>query len=139
MKSLVLTFFLVMIALAPVLVLSYYSKRTPKKDLIAFEDSSKKLEANSKFEVKACKVLDGSHYEMFLEGGKWIRGCLSYKTKDKASQFVVDLLNKTNSPPSVTLLHQKDDFWFVDFYLSVDGKMVNLVDLLRSKGLLLQN
>ncbi len=98
----------------------------------------KPLKVDDEFEVKACKVIDGYRFEMYLEGDNWISAHLATATKESATLAVTEIMNKTNSiSPSVILKRQIGDHWIVDFYLSVDGKKTNMVDVLRAKGLLL--
>ena len=136
---------LAVIALAPVAFLTYHylGRPTPPDTAIAsvqFESPRppQNLEPGAKFDVKACKVLDGYRFEMYLEGNRWIEAHLAVATKEEASPIVVEWLNKTvPPPPTVTLLRQVGNHWIVEFHLTVDGKRANMVDLLRSKGLLL--
>ncbi len=108
---------------------------------VEFEDNQPvKLQVGSKFNVKACKVLDGFRYEMYLEGGKWIEAQLPVVTKDDANPYVVNLLKTTTSPsPTVTLLKQVGNYWIVDFHITMPhtGEQANMIDLLRKAGLLL--
>lgn len=141
MKSWILALLLATVAIVPVFVILYkYKNNVSKRNDVSFNlvDENSKIVVGSKFEIKACKVISGDQYEMYLEGGKWIRAKLLVSTKDKAKQFVIDLLNKTvPPPPSVTIIRKSGDQWIVDINLNVDGQRVNLVDLLKSNGLLL--
>lgn len=144
MRAWFLAVVLGVIAIAPVLLVGYYYRGVgPSEKPIAsvrFEDENphKKMEPGAEFEVRACKVIDGFRFEMYLEGGKWIEAHLPVATKDEASQVVVEWLNKTTPPsPTVTLRRQVGNVWIVDFHLQVDGKRSSILDLLRAKGLLL--
>lgn len=144
MKAWMLAVILAVVAIAPAICLVYYVvKSVPNDPTIAsvqFEPQKvqKVLEVGVVFEVRACKVLDGFRYEMYLDNGKWIEVHLAVAAKDEANSFVVEWLNKTTAPPpSITLLRRVGNYWIVDFHLTVDGKRVNMVDLLRIKGLLL--
>lgn len=144
MRAWFLAGILAVVALAPVfLLLYYYTKGNPQPGPtiadVQFEpETPRKLEAGQELVVKACKVIDGYRFEMYLEGKKWMESQLAVAAKDEASAVVVELLTKTTPPPpTVTLLRQVGHVWIVDFHLNVDGKRVNLVDHLRSKGLLL--
>jgi hypothetical protein len=138
-----LAILLAVVAIAPACLISYYyTKSTPVERPIASVDFEperpQKLEIGTKYEVKACKVLDGYRFEMYLEGGKWIEAHLRTATKDDATNVVVELLNKTTPPaPTVTLIRQTKHYWIVDMELTVEGKRVDLTELLRSKGLIL--
>lgn len=145
MRAWLLAIVLAVIAIAPVFLLTYYyDRRSPQPSeqeiaSVQFEPEkvAKKLEPGAKFPVKACKVLDGYRFEMYLDGGKWIEAHLAAVAKEEASPVVVDWLNKTTPPPpTVTLLRQVGDHWVVDFELNVDGKRASLIDLLRARGLL---
>lgn len=142
MKSRILAVLLVVIAIAPAIILGYYYQSThvamSDNPIASMEFShTQTLETGSEFDVKACKVLDGFRYDMYLEGGKWIEAHLAVATKDEANVIVVELLNATTSPPTVRLLKQVGNYWIVDFYLTVDGKRANMVDVLQEKQLLL--
>lgn len=144
MRTWFLAIVLGVIAIAPVVLVSYYYRGgTPVEKPIAsvqFEgdNPNRVLEPGAVFEVRACKVLDGYRFGMYLEGGKWIEAHLPTATKDEASQVVVELLNKATPPaPTVTLRRQVGHYWVVDFHLTVDGKRSSVLDLLREKGLLL--
>jgi len=138
-----LAILLAVIAIAPVCIVSYYyRKSTPTESPIAAVDFEtekvQSLERGLKYDVKVCKVLDGYRFEMCLEGDKWIEAHLKVAAKDEASSVVVELLNKTSPPsPTVVLLRQTKHYWIVDMELTVEGKRVNLTELLRAKGLLL--
>lgn len=134
---------LVAIALAPLFVLAYYyrSQVVPPQVIASFKfesETTRALEAGAKFDIKACRVLDGYRFEMYLDSGKWIQAQLTVAAKDEAAPVVVDLLNKTVPPaPTVTLLRQSGNIWIVDLHLTVGDRRVSLVDHLRSRGLLL--
>jgi hypothetical protein len=145
MRNRLLALLLAVIALAPVGLLTYYysGKRadSPEREIasIKFEPETKptKLVPGARFDVKACKVLDGYRYEMYLDGGTWIEAHLAAAAKEEAAQVVVELLNKAAPPtPTVTLLRQVGDRWIVDFELTVDGQRTNMVRVLKVKGLL---
>lgn len=147
MRSWMLAVILAVIAIAPVAILMYHyscknASSEPLEQPIAavqFEaETPKILEAGSKYDVKACKVLDGYRFELYLEDGKWIEAHLKVAAKDEAGAVVVEWMNKaTPPPPCVTLLRHVGDHWIVEFELTVDGKRADMVDLLRAKGLLL--
>lgn len=141
---------LIVVALVPTFFLAYNTHREPVVieqprvveqpfASVQFETEQKKtLEPGSEFNVKACKVLDGYRFEMYLESNKWIIAHLAQATNDEAAPVVTDLLNKTTHPmPMVKLVRQVGEYWIVEFYLTVDGKQSNLVDVLREKGLIL--
>ena len=143
MRTWLLAFVLVVMAIAPVAFLVYnYQKNTVLTERpianIQFEpEIASKMEVGARHEVRACKVLDGYRYELFLENGKWIEGHLTVAAKDEASVFVVELLNRAAPPsPSVTLLRQVGNYWIVEFQLTVDNHRANMTDLLKAKGLL---
>jgi hypothetical protein len=133
------------IALAPVFLISYYyTGRTtvPVEQpigAIQFEvERPKMLEAGQTFNVRACRVLDGYRFELYLEGGKWIEAHLKVAAKDEASAIVLECFNKASPPsPTVTLLRQVGHYWIVDFHLTMENRRENLTDFLKAKGLLL--
>lgn len=147
MRTWVLAAVLALIASAPVFYLVYYYQSgraataldLARPDLIEFSSlKPPTLEQGATLGVKACSVVDGHRLELYLEGGYRIRGHLPTATKDGANEFVVDLLkNNANSPPTVTLLRQIDDYWIVQLYVNRDGKREKLVDLLKNQSLLL--
>lgn len=126
------------IAIAPVCLMTYhYSTMAPVVRPTVQRETNLKM--GSKYDVKACKVLDGDRFELFLEGDEWIEARLKVAAKDEARAVVVGWLNKTTPPsPSVTLLRcYSDNQWLVEFELTVDGKRESMIDLLRAAGLLL--
>lgn len=144
MKGWLLAIFLGVIAIAPVFLVAYYYRsvrvQEGKVPSIEFQPErfDKKLEEGAEIEVRACKVLDGYRFQMYLEGGNWIEAHLPVATKQEAAQFVIDLLSKATPPaPTVKLKRKLNGCWIVDFHLTVDGKRSNLVDVLKAKGLLL--
>lgn len=144
MKAWILAILLGLIALAPILGIAYYNRSgVPAVEPIAAvqfqpEHVEKKLESGVEFDVRGCKVIDGYRFELLLEGNKWIEAHLSVATKQEANAVVVDLLNNTTLPiPTVTLRRNIGRYWIVDFHLMVEGRRLNLVDVLRQKGLVL--
>ena len=145
MKSWIVAIVLATIAIAPVFYLTYYKmgvvqriSRPPSVATIQFETKERSfdLEPGAIFSVRSCEVLDGYKFNLCLRNGKWIVSHLSVATKDKATSFVVDLLNKSPSP-TVTLLRSVEDYWIIEFAVIKDGQEENLVDLLRAEELLL--
>jgi|LakMenE18May11ns_1017448.scaffolds.fasta_scaffold9922397_5 hypothetical protein len=98
-------------------------------------EKEKILEAGVEFSLKSCRILDGYRFQLVLEGGNQITAQLTSATKDEATQPVVDLLKQTKIP-SVLLRRKSGDVWIVDIYVSINGKITNLIDELRTKGLL---
>lgn len=153
MKSWISALTLAIVTLVPGLCLVYYTnqkysaqqevaQQPEQPNYIAtfqFEQPSlsKSLEPGVTFEVKACRVIDGHRYEMALEGGKHITAHLAVITREQASLFVVEILHKAGSKPTVTLLRQIDDHWVVDFELTFEGQRAKMTQLLRAKGLVL--
>lgn len=140
MKPWITAILLAVVAIAPVLIFGYYRSMQPVDKPIASVEFAKPqaLKAGSQINVKACKVIDGFRYDMYLDGGNWIEAHLAVATKDEANLFVVELLKTTTyPPPTVTLLKHVGNYWIVDFCLTVDGKRVNMVNVLQEKGLLL--
>ena len=146
MKSWIIAIVLATIAIAPFLYLAYHKMGVvqrisrPSVATIQFEaeEKSMSLEPGAIFSVRSCKVVDGYKFGLYLENDKWIVAHLSVATKDEATSFVIDLLNKsTSTPPIVTLLRSVEDYWIVEFTVTKDGQTKNLVDLLRVEELLL--
>ena len=145
MKSWILAILLAAVAIAPIFYLVYNAKSgTPKSPSIATVEfkqirKSTVLEPGAVFDVRACKVVDGYKFGLYLEGDKWIEAHLASATKEEAIPVVIELLNNAEPPPpSVTLLRKVEDYWIVDFELTQSHKRVKLVSILRSKELLLQ-
>lgn len=97
----------------------------------------KELNVGVEFNLNSCKVLDGYRFQLSLEGGKQITAHLTAATKDEATTVVVGLLTEAKSTrPTIILRRKTGDYWIVDFYVSLDGKRVNLIEDLRAKELL---
>lgn len=148
MRSWIIAFVLGSIAIAPILFVVYdkspLSQKAPDIPALATVEFKQKpksyeLEAGAEFEVRACKVIDGYRFGLFLEGDNWIEAHLPYATKEEASTSVVEWLNKAEPPPpTVVLRRNAGDHWIVDLYLTVDGQRRSVVDLLEEKDLLLK-
>ena len=148
MKSWILAAILAVVAIAPIFYLVYNMKLAPETrrspeavTVVEFDRVIKNyaLEPGAVFDVLACKVVDGYKFGLYLEGEKWIEAHLAVATSEEAIPFVIELLNNAElPPPSVTLLRQVGDYWIVEFELTQNGKRVSLVDVLRSKELLLR-
>lgn len=147
MKSWILAVILALVAIAPIFYLVYNARsdngtHQPRSiATVEFEQVHKNytLEPGAVFDVRACKVVDGYKFGLYLDGDKWIEAHLAVATKEEAIPVVIELLNNAEPPPpSVTLLRKVEDYWIVDFSLTENGSRVRLVDVLRSKELLLQ-
>jgi hypothetical protein len=139
MKSRIIALILGVIAIAPALLLFYHyqSQNTREGEIFSFNLEERPLRVGVEREVRACKVLDGNRFEMFLEGGIWIRATLAVIGKEEAGRYVSDLLHKVSPPsPSVIFLRRNGEEWVVDFYLTIDNRRCNLADLLKKEGLL---
>lgn len=145
MKSWILAVFLSLVAIAPIFYAIYYTRTSPSMNppvltTVQFPGPkpNAELEAGAIFEVRACKVIDGYRFGMFLEGNRWIEAHLQVAVKDEAAPVVIEWLNKTTSPPpTVKLLRRAGNHWIVEFHLTKDEKRENVLTLLREKGLLL--
>lgn len=134
MKSWMLIILLAAVAIAPAVFFWYSSQRIAAS--INFDAT---LQAGDTFNVKACKVVDGSRYEMYLEDGQWIKACLSVFAKDEAAPVVSRWLTSSFQPcPTVTLLKKVDDCWIVDFQITMNSERISMNDLLQKKELLLK-
>jgi len=145
MKNWVLAVFLAVVAIAPIGYIVYNQKEATSSDspvltTVEFvKPAQTELEVGAVYEVKACKVIDGYRFGMFLEGNKWIEAHLTTATKDEAATAVIEWLNNTTSPvPTVKLLRKLNSYWIVEFRLTVSGKQESLTSLLRAKNLLLE-
>lgn len=147
-KVWVLALALGIVALAPVLLFSYYyhgrSVSRSQDPLIPIglqefrfkDNTSKEMKPGTELEIRICKVIDGYRFNLCLENGKCIAGHLSQAAKEEAFLVVKDLMEKTTPPsPTIILRRQVSDFWIVDLYLNVEGQRVNLSDYLRSNEL----
>ena len=134
MKSLMLIGLLAAVAIAPAVFFWYTSQR-----IAVSIDFDATLQAGDTFNVKACKVVDGSRYEMYLEDGQWIKASLSVFAKDEAAPVVSRWLANSFPPrPTVTLLKKVDDYWIVDFQVTLNGEKFSMNNLLQKKDLLLK-
>lgn len=145
MKSWIIALVLAVVAIAPIFYIVYYYDGTKPQEpssiaTVEFQTRPQvlKLETGVTLDVLSCKVVDGYKYILHLEGNKWITAHLSVATKEEAIPLVIDLLNTTEPPPpTVTLLRNVGDYWIVDFHITHEGERVSMVNLLRSKALLL--
>ncbi len=96
----------------------------------------KAMEPGSEFRIRSCQIVDGYKFAILLENGEWINAHLAVATKPEATQVVVDLLKKSHVP-TVTLRRKLEDYWIVDFHLTLDGKDINLRSLLNEQELIL--
>lgn len=129
--------------------LGYKQERVEKKpgvvdvsskmeDWYRFGNAMSDLKEGEKFSVLACHVLDGHHYELLLSNRKVISAQLRVASKEGAKDYVKSKLEQSVSPlPYVVLVRRSGDYWIVDFYLTLDGKYVNMLDLLEENDLLL--
>ena len=145
MKSWTIALVLAFVAIAPIFYIVYhYGDVKPQEPssiaTVEFQTRPQvlKLETGVTLDVLACKVVDGYKFGLYVEGNKWITAHLSVATKEEAIPLVIDWLNATEPPPpTVTLLRKVGDYWIVDFHITHEGQRVSMVNLLRSKGLLL--
>jgi hypothetical protein len=147
MKTWILAIVLAAVAVAPFLYLAY-NKMSPgiviesRQSVAVIEFQPQRpatLEVGGTFMVLACEVIDGYQFALNLDGFNWIDAHLPVATKEEATPVVVELLNSAEPPPpTVTLLRQiGDEHWIVDIAITKDGQRRSLVDLLRTKELLL--
>jgi len=106
MKAWILAIVLAAIAIAPFMYLAYHVRNTQRRGptsvaTIQFEPENRSmvLEPGAIFRVKACKVVDGYKFGLYLENEKWILAHLSVATKEEATTIVVDWLNNAAPPP----------------------------------------
>lgn len=147
MKTWIFAIVLAAVAIAPFLYLAYH-KMSPgivlesrqSVALIEFQPQRPAaLEVGGTVMVLACEVVDGYRFSLNLDGFSWIDAHLPVAAKEEATSYVVELLNSAEAPPpSVTLLRKiGEDCWIVDIAITKDGQRRSLVDLLRTKELLL--
>jgi len=96
----------------------------------------KLMEPGTEFKVVQCHVVDGYKFGVLLDNGKWIIAHLSVATKAEATEEVVDLLKKSQAP-TIILRRELNDYWIVDFHLTVEGKEIMLRSLLEEQNLAL--
>ena len=146
MKKWAIAVGLALLAIAPMGFLAYHfglsdQQGGPTKNMAVIEFQVKKntkLEPGSEIEVKACEVLDGYKYGLYLEGDQLIEAHLAVATKSEATEVVVEWLRKAGPPaPTVVLKRQVGDYWIVDLHATVNNARVNVVDMLKAKELLL--
>jgi hypothetical protein len=145
MKSWILAILLAIVAIAPAGYLVYNrpqatSVEPPVLTTVEFvKPPQPELEVGLIYEVRACKVIDGYRFGMFLEGDKWIEAHLTSATKNEVTQVVIDWLNNTKAPvPTVKLLRKTSNHWIVDFRLTIGEKQESVTALLKAKSLLLE-
>lgn len=96
------------------------------------------MQPGAQFQMRGCNVIDGYRFEMSLDNGQTIEAHLPVATKAEAIPIVVDCLKKASSPPPVVkLLRNTGTFWIVDFELTVDNNRSSIIEMLRSRDLLL--
>lgn len=94
------------------------------------------LEPGMELRVKCAKVLDGYIYDLCLENNEWIRTQLTTATKDEATDFVIQVLRgKAPVSPSIVLRRKVGDYWIVDLFLTIEGRKIDIRNLLREKSL----
>lgn len=146
MKTWILAIILSVVAIAPTAYIVYYGYEDEVKNEQAVlttvefvKPPTSELKVGDTFEVRACKVIDGYRFGLFLEGNKQIEAHLSTATKDEATEVVIEWLNNTTTPvPTVKLLRKTGSFWIVDFRLTVNGKTERVIELLKAKNLLVE-
>lgn len=96
----------------------------------------KPIEVGATFIIKSCKILDGFEFSVLLENDQWINIRLPIVTKEGVSNEVFETM-KSDRPPVVVLKRKIGNYWIADFELSIAGKKVTLVEVLREKHLTL--
>ncbi len=94
-----------------------------------------------KFACKECWVTGPDTFDFLLQNGKVIQAKLSVSVPKKAEQDVISMFHLADkkSPPQVTLIENKGDYWVVDVLLVINGKETDLATLLKEKGLIYNN
>lgn len=154
MRTTIIALILAIITIAPIFYIAYYydgsqpqveSMPVPPGSGYATVDFQTRpevieIKTGVTLDVLSCKVVDGYKFALYLEGNKWIMAHLSVATKEEAVPLVIEWLNSAEPPPpTVTLLRKVGDYWIVDFHLTHKGQRINMISLLRSEGLLLDN
>lgn len=141
-RAWILAILLGVIALAPIFWMVYYKTSTPEDQFVATVQfvtaETTSLEPGAVVGVRACNVLDGYRFELYLEGGTWVIAHLTHAAKEEATPIVIDLLKTATAPaPTVKLLRKVGNVWIVDFNLTTEHQTMNLLEHLRKKDLLL--
>jgi len=143
MSKWVLAIVLSIVAVVPVAYFAYLYVNFEEKATIQgvavidyMSREQKAMEPGSEFRIRSCHVLDGYKFAVLLENGEWINAHLPVATNQEATKMVVDLL-KQSQAPSVVLRRKLDDYWIVNFHLTLDGKEIMLRDLLNEHGMIL--
>lgn len=100
------------------------------------DDKPREMVPGSQFSVLSCKVYDGMSLNVTLDTRQSIDIKLKSFTKEEAGSEIVNVL-KTAGSPTVILRRKIDNYWIVDFNLTIDGKKTTLLEWLSSKNLLL--
>ena len=147
MRSWIVALVLAIVAIAPIAYVIYTFRTTEQQEssssiaTVEFERRPQvlNLEPGITMNVLSCKVIDGYKFVLYLENNKRIVGHLPVATREEAIPLVIEWLNtSTPPPPTVTLLRKVEDYWIVDFHLTHESERMRMVNLLRSKGLLLE-
>lgn len=143
MKKTALAIVLGIMAVAPVAYFTYVYTNFEEKGIIqgvAIVDymsrEYKAMEPGSEFRIRSCHIVDGYKFAILLENGEWIHAHLTVATKPEATQVVIDTLKKSHVP-TVILRRKLDDYWIVNFHLTLDGKDIMLRNLLEERELIL--
>ena len=143
MKTWIWGIVLGIVAIAPLTYFAYayihFEEKGTSRGTVVIDfmsEEHKAMEPSSEFRIRSCHVVDGYKFAILLENGEWIDAHLAVATKSEASQVVVDLLKKSHVP-TIILRRKVDDYWIVNFHLTLDGKEVILRNLLKERGLIL--
>lgn len=87
------------------------------------------------FEVKRVHVLRGDQFDIVLDDDSRVLAKLKVSASDAAKPKVIDLLNRCENPKVRLLNKQPDGSWLVDFFVTENGKEVDLAAWLSDKKL----
>lgn len=99
-------------------------------------EKPREMVVGAEFLVLSCRVYDGMTFNVSLENRQNCEIKLKSFIKEEATKEIIDIL-KTASNPSVILRRKIDNYWIVDFNLTIQGKRTTLIEWLGSKNLLL--
>jgi hypothetical protein len=106
----------------------------PEKLIVPSVPESQK---GKQYNVSKIIVLRGDTFDLFLKGNDFSRvlAKLNVFATDNSKEKVLFLLNHSSDPKIVLREKQSDGRWIVDFYVSRDGKEVDLAQWLVSNNL----
>lgn len=99
------------------------------------EGAGPALTVGETYEVRACKVVGGNRFEVYLDDG-WIEARTAGVPLDGAAEAARDMLSDAvPPPPTVRVIRREKFWWLVDLELTLPGGRESMADALRRLGL----